>query len=297
MANVYIYQRHIPEERIPGKPLGRHYHYDSRNELYPFRPFRGTRELAPVKWTRHIPILDQGNLGSCTGNALTGCLGSSPVYDSLPSGHPALDEALAVKIYSLATTLDSEPGSYPPTDTGSDGISASKAAQKFGLISNYTHCTDLPTMQQAMMQQSTAIGINWYSSFDAPDSSGLVSISSNAYVRGGHEVEVIGMDPTTNRFLAANSWGTNYGANGYFQFSFATMERLLSEQGDCTVPLALSTPPTPPPGPAPTPEPAALPREIALNDVAGPWAAQRRTRPDLVELQNAIKAWEAEAGL
>jgi hypothetical protein len=35
-------------------------------------------------WTRRIPVLDQGDLGSCTGNAATGVLGSEPFYGTLP---------------------------------------------------------------------------------------------------------------------------------------------------------------------------------------------------------------------
>lgn len=293
MTEVLIERRRIPEERIPGKPLGRHIHTDSRSARYPFRPAT-VRDLTSVLWHRDIAVLDQGNLGSCTGNALVGAVGTDPIYPTLPSNHVALDEALAVKVYSLATSLDSYPGQYPPNDTGSDGLDACKAAVQLGLISGYTHATDVTSMQQALMQQPVIIGINWYSSFDNPSSNGTVSISSNAYVRGGHEVEVLGMDPGTGMFLAENSWGPDWGFNGTFQFSFDTMTRLLAEGGDCTVPQALNNPPTP--TPTPTPEPAALDRERALESVAGPWAAKARFRSDLVDLKAAIQAWEKRAG-
>lgn len=285
---TFVYRRRIPEEVIAGKPLGRHVHYDSRNEGYPFRP-RAVQTLRDVLWHFHIPVLDQGNLGSCTGNALVDSLGSDPLYATVPTG-TVLDEALAVKVYSLATQLDPYPGTYPPNDTGSDGIDASKAAQKLGLISGYTHSTDLASMQQAVMQQPVMIGINWYSSFDAPASNGMVSISSGAYIRGGHEVAVVGMSATNGTFLAQNSWGADWGVNGTFQFSFATMDRLLSEEGDCTVPLPVNSPPPPP-----EPEPAALPRELEFAQTAIPWANQTRTRPDLVLLKAAIRKWQARA--
>jgi len=293
MTTVLIQRRRIPEERVEGKPLGRHVHKDSRSALYSFMPGQ-IRDLTSVLWHRDIAVLDQGNLGSCTGNALTGALGTDPLYAALPASHPALDENEAVKIYSLATSLDPYPGQYPPTDTGSDGIDVCKAAVQLGLISGYTHSTDLASMQQALMIQPVIIGINWYSSFDSPNpANGMVSISSNAYVRGGHEVEVLGMDADAKTFLAVNSWGPNWGYHGTFQFSFDTMTRLLAEDGDCTVPQALDNPPQP----HPQPEPPALDREKELFATAGPWAEKARMRSDLVKLKAAIQHWEGRANL
>ena len=297
MTEVVITRRRIPEFPIPGKPLGRHEHTDSRSALYPFRP-KVVRDLSSVLWHRDIGVLDQGNLGSCTGNALAGAIGTDPLYPTLPAGHAPVDEALAVRLYSLATSLDSYPGQYPPNDTGSDGIDVCKAGVQLGWISGYTHATDVTGMAQALMEQSVIIGINWYDSFDNPASDGTVTISPRAQVRGGHEVQVLGMDPGTRMFVAENSWGPDWGYHGTFQFSFDTMTRLLGEGGDCTVPLALGSTPTPPPPPPPNPaQPPVLPRETDLYAVAGPWAAHRRFRSDLIELQAAIHTWAHEAGL
>ena len=68
MAPVTVYVQHIPEDVIPGRRLGRHIHVDSRSAAYPFTS--GKRTIIPRLWARNIPILDQGNLGSCTGNAI-----------------------------------------------------------------------------------------------------------------------------------------------------------------------------------------------------------------------------------
>src|SRR5579862_1268869 len=136
---VTIYRRHIPEYRLEGMPLGRHVHFDSRSEQYPFTPKDGPRDLTSVLWTRRVPIFDQGNLGSCTGNATVGAVGTDPSFADLSAAvQKSLSEALAIKVYSNATKLDSYPGNYPPDDTGSDGIDACKAAKALGLISGYT---------------------------------------------------------------------------------------------------------------------------------------------------------------
>lgn len=281
-----IFVRHIPEYVIPGMRLGRHVRYDSRNAFYPY--WAPQRAVQAQVWARHTPILDQGNLGSCTGNAITGALGCDPLLAALPATHPVLDETEAVHLYSRATQLDNYPGAYPPNDTGSDGVSAAKAAQKDGLISGYTHCTDIATMEQALQAGPVIIGINWYDSFDAPDSSGYVSISKGASVRGGHEVVVRGIDPVAQRFAADNSWGASWGVKGSFQFSYATMERLLSEQGDCTVPMPLTVAPPPPPPADPDATFAAV--LLAQNAAGKAWVDQRHYGY-VEKVANAGRAW------
>lgn len=242
---MVLYHR-IPEFAVPGKPLGRHVHHDIRSLGF---LFHDTWKVIEDKvWPRHIPILDQGSLGSCTGNAMVGDLGTSPDFEGLPSNHPALDENEAVHLYSEATKLDPYQGTYPPDDTGSDGLSVAKAAKNDGLISGYQHCTTLDSTLQALMNGPVIIGINWYSSFDNPDPDGTIRITSNAYVRGGHEVVLRSVDTVNSKFGGDNSWGPDWGNNGSFKMSYTTFTRLMSEDGDCTVPIPLSQP-------APTPSP------------------------------------------
>ena len=282
-ATYFVQRRHIPEEIVPGHRLGRHFHYDSRSAAYAYRR-DPARELAAVLHKRDVPILDQGNVGSCTGNAMTGCLGTDPVFGDLPPAHPTLDEAEALKLYSAAETIDGD-GPYPPNDNGSSGTSVMQAAKNTGLISGYTHATSVVDMSAALQDQPVIIGISWYSSFDTPASNGVIAISKGAYVRGGHEVEVRGDDPAAQQFFADNSWSASWGLNGSFVIPYAVMERLLAEQGDCTVPVPLSQP-----APQPVP-PAPADADTTLWATAGPWCVLTRTRPDLVTLKASLQAW------
>ena len=259
------YVKVIEEDKVEGKPLGRHVNHDPRSLSFRI-PFQPARALTSVRHVRRIPVLDQGDLGSCTGNAAVGAVGTDPLYTALGATHPSLDEALAVKIYSRATQIDPYSGSYPPNDTGSDGLSAAKAAKEQGLISGYLHATDINTMQSALQDTPVIVGVNWYSGFDTPNSAGVVKLSG--YVRGGHEFVVDEIDTLNKRFGATNSWGTGYGLNGRFYFSFADMERLLSEDGDCTQLLPVTIPV---PTPTPTPVVTATPEDIQLAQLLDAW--------------------------
>jgi len=59
---------------------------------------------------------------------------------------------------------------------------------------------------------------------------------------------------------------------------------------------AITGKPFPAPAPVPVPVPPPASADDALEAVAGPWAAKSRTRPDLITLQAAIRAWETAKG-
>lgn len=245
---------HIEEIVVPGKRLGRH--VDTRLRQLA-RPYPGPRKtVASVTWTRNIPILNQGDIGACTGNAMTGALGTGPLFAALPAG-VTLDENEALKLYSAAEDIDGD-GPYPPNDNGSTGPSVAKAAEDDGLISGFTHYTDLESALQALMDGPVILGVNWYSSFDTPAADGTVSVGAGAYIRGGHEVLARIVDADAQTIGLDNSWGTSYGAGGSFKMSFTTLERLLAESGDCTAPQPLKVPAPAPAPPAPSPAPGLL---------------------------------------
>lgn len=290
-------RRRIPWEaassRGPVMPLGRNVYHDSRNLAYPWQPREG-RTLTSQLWTRHGAILDQGAAGSCTGNEQTGALECNPCFSALPAAHPALDEALAVKIYSAAETIDGD-GPFPPNDNGSSGPSAAKAAKNLGLISGYLHCLSLAAVLDALEEHPVGLGINWYEGYDSPDSSGHVTISGS--VRGGHEIICRGKDVSAQVVFCDNSWGAGWGNAGSFSFSWADLDRLLHEQGDGTVSLPLTTPvPVPVPVPVPpVPGPDNNPDDDALALATSNWARGHHTGAN-ERAARAIQAWLTSKG-
>lgn len=145
-------------------------------------------------------------------------------------------ETDAITLYERETADEGYP--YPAYDPGGSGLAVCKAAVELGWIRSYTHAFGLQHALQALVLRPVITGVNWYSSFDTPDVNGVVSVAPGSVVRGGHELVADGIDAANQLVWLWQSWGA-WGLNGTgrFAWSFATWERLLSEQGDVTVPL------------------------------------------------------------
>lgn len=227
----------LEEAVVDGRRLGRHVEHDPASKAFPAD--RATH-LHAVEHVRHGDPFDQGNLGSCTGNAIAGAINTEPIWKH--ADDRLLTETDAVQLYELATTLDEYPGSYPPDDTGSSGLAACKAARRAGLITSYRHAFGIDHALAALMLHPAITGVPWYEGFDRPaPNTGLVEIAGQ--VRGGHEFEVVGFVPPPigtpaldGLVIAWNSWGTGYGAGGKFTFTARTWATLLEQAGDVTIP-------------------------------------------------------------
>jgi len=223
-----VFEAKIDEAVIPGKRLGRHIFHDIRSRNFPADTATGIINVNHQAWG--LP-LNQGQVGSCTANALCGALNSLPDF---AGGAPRI-EADALNLYREETDLEGKP--YPTYDPGGSGLEVCKAAKKMGWITSYKHAFSVQHALLALVVRPVITGINWYTSFDTPAPSGLVVISSGATVRGGHEVVADQIDAAAKLVWFWNSWGTDYGLGGRFCMSFDTWQQLLAERGDVTVPI------------------------------------------------------------
>lgn len=260
----------LHEHVVPGKRLGRHVFHDPRSLSYPFAA--PTVEVASVRWSADSdPILDQGNVGSCTGNATVGSLLCSlgVLHKALsPEQAAGLNEHLALQIYSLASQTDPFPGAYPNQDTGSDGLDAAKAAVKLGLISGYSHALSFQAFLQALATAPVIAGIQWMSTFDNPGADGLVSYGG--YVRGGHEICFDEIDVEHQIVWFRNSWTDQWGLKGRAYMPYDTVQKLLANQGDVTVLAPLTAP-----QPQPVPTPKRHPVDTRLIHAFETWKAAK----------------------
>jgi len=222
MASLIVKTLKILEHEIPNKRLGRHVSHDPRSWNFP-APM--APEIVSVRHKRLVPIFNQGAIGSCTGNAAAGCVSTAPFKRKCK-------ESDAVDIYKAATKLDTIPGSYPPDDTGSSGLAVMKAMKAKGWISSYSHAFGLDNALRALVLRPGITGISWRTGCDTPDAQGVVRYTG--FIRGGHEIELVGLDVNKKLVWFANSWGSKWGNKGYFAMSFEDYGQALADHGDAT---------------------------------------------------------------
>jgi hypothetical protein len=243
---------------------GRLQHHDPQSRSFPHATLPSAA-LRSVAWNRRSPILDQGQRGSCTGNAGAGWLatdsagrtaadtvtitaaGAAASHGRFKAGPHKLDEAFAVALYSLATVLDGLPGTYPPQDSGSCGLGVAKALKALGLASAYRHAFSEQAMASALQIGPVIIGVPWLVSMESPRADGRIPVDPVSGVAGGHEVEVAAIDVEGGRYWITNSWGAGWGVDGRGWVTRDDMAWLLAQGGDVTVPIRTSTYPVPAP--------------------------------------------------
>jgi hypothetical protein len=236
-----LYHR-FHEDVHQGMRLGRNQWLDARSLAYMIENDvkAMSQRLEGRIWERVLAILDQGDLGSCTGNAATGALGTQPFYDAVGRevlGNPKdrkTAESFAVALYSDATRVDAYPGTYPTEDTGSSGLAVCKVLKARGTIKAYRWARSPYGLLRLLQEGPVLQGMPWYNAFFEPDSAGY--IDSNRHwpssgVAGGHEVEAIGVelderDAYNSTVIYANSWGPSWGKSGLFKMRLRTYEQM-----------------------------------------------------------------------
>lgn len=226
--------RYLPEHPDNPHRLGRHQMHDLLVPEKEARPAALVR-LVDVDHKRLVAPFNQGQIGSCTGNACVGCLMTEPFHQA---GWD-FTEATAVQVYELETTLDDSqiPGVYPPDDTGSTGPWSMMAAEKNGWIRSWKHTRSLHTALGMLMTGPISIGVPWYQSMFTPDKDGVLVLNESSGVVGGHQLEASGVDVARQRIRIPNSWDTTWGLGGYCWMPWSMAEFLLHEGGDVVQPV------------------------------------------------------------
>jgi hypothetical protein len=232
-----VYTRQLPWQGTP-HPLGRHVAHDVRSRAFPAFDAAPT-PLRQVIHGHHGQVLNQGNVGSCTGNAGAGVLNSDPLHRP---GEAVCVEADAVAFYSAATQLDAFPGTYPPDDTGSTGLDVAKVLKNRGLISRYGWAFGIDQVLAALTRAPLSIGVGWTNDMFTPDDEGFITATGD--VAGGHQFVLRGLDPDGEWVLMLNSWGRSWGGwvqaghrqfPGHARIRFSDLGALLRDDGDAVV--------------------------------------------------------------
>jgi hypothetical protein len=281
-------------ERIPATDprLKRQIRHDPRSRRFVFDTSGVT--IATVEHKRTLPILDQGNVGKCTAEAGLGILGTEPyacdaVTTAFSKAFGGFDDKGTDRLYNAEEAIDGD-GPYPPNDNGSSGLTLAKALRAAGAISGWTQVFSLDALLKALQSYPVAVGTYWYQSMMRPGRDGVVKVDFTSGVAGGHEYECVGYDTSTGLLKFANSWGTGWGAAGYFYIDATVFGKLLAKRGDATIFTPISQP-----APTPTPTPSTDPdRQLLAN--LGPWMAAPHSGLNATAV-GYVKDWAKAQGL
>ncbi len=227
---------------------------DTRDFLYAAPLIRFPRGLPPSVDLRPEcpPVYDQGQLGSCTGNGIAGAIefdqrkqGNKEFAPSrlfiyynerMMEGTVSQDAGAQVRdgIKSVAT-LGAPPESDWPYDITKFADKPPAAAFTDALqdlVSSYARVAQNLTQMQGCLADGYpfVFGFTVYESFESDEvaQTGVVPMpSSGEKVMGGHCVVAVGYDDTERLFTIRNSWGADWGKNGYCMMPY---EYLLSAQ-------------------------------------------------------------------
>ncbi len=220
---------------------------DARDHLYA-APMAVTAALPPkVDLRPHCPpVYDQGQLGSCTANAIGAAIQFDRMKQKLsPNFIPS-----RLFIYYNERVIEGTVS----TDSGAQIRDGIKSVDKQGAcpepdwpydISKFTMRPPKADYKEALHDRAASysrlvqnanllkgclasgypfvFGFTVYESFESPEvaRSGVVPMpSTGEKALGGHAVLAVGYDDSTQRFVVRNSWGTGWGMSGYFTMPY-----------------------------------------------------------------------------
>lgn len=194
------------------------------------------------------PVENQGQLGSCTANALAGALEFLErkdnvkfvdlsrlfiYYDERVLEHTIKSDSGA-QIRDGIKTLAKQgvcPEKEWPYNIAKFAVKPTTACYKDALkhqINSYHRIVTLNEMKTCLADGFPFVfGFTVYESFESPEvaQSGVVNMPlSGERVLGGHAVLAVGYDDSQKRFTVRNSWGTSWGQKGYFTLPYEYLE-------------------------------------------------------------------------
>jgi C1A family cysteine protease len=199
------------------------------------------------------PVYDQGQLGSCTANAIA----AAHQFDQMNQKETDIFMPSRLFIYynerSLEGTVDQDSGGMlrdgtkciakqgvcPESASGNDEASwpytiatfktkptkdCYKDALAHQALTYYSVTQTLDDMKGCLAAGYPFIlGFSVYESFESQQvaKTGKVPMpKSSEKLLGGHAVLAVGYDDAQKRFIVRNSWGANWGMNGYFTMPY-----------------------------------------------------------------------------
>lgn len=220
---------------------------DARDRLY-----RAGRKVGALPRSTDLrrgcpAVYDQGQLASCTANAIAAAIEFDQRKQRLPQAFSPSRLFIYYNERTLLGTIANDSGAM--LRDGIKSVSGQGACpepmwpyieDKFAdrpPAQCYKVGKAHPATQYSRLAQSTAqmkaclaagypfvFGFTVYESFESDEvaCTGVVPMADPSEMAlGGHAVAAVGYDDASSRFLVRNSWGTDWGMGGYFTMPYA----------------------------------------------------------------------------
>ena len=219
---------------------------DVRDKLYAARltgPLPAECDLRPSM----PPVYDQGQLGSCTGNAIAGAMEYERNRQGLPDFIPSrlfvyyneraregtVSSDAGAAIRDGIKVVNSEgvcPETLWPYDIGMFTVKPPKrcyVAAETDKAVQYEAIQTLGDLKDAIASNlSVVFGFTVYEAFQSPAvaQSGVLPMPIRGEDPvGGHAVVAVGYSDSKNQVIVRNSWGASWGDHGYFYMPYQYM--------------------------------------------------------------------------
>lgn len=174
---------------------------------------------------------NQGSYPHCVAFAWMHFLEDGPVVQDAMDEDRSKPFYNPLEFYNLCQQHDQWPGE---NYAGTSVRAGAKILNHLGVIKSYRWAFTVEDMIQTIKYIGPmVVGTRWYSDMSWPDANGVITASGQA--QGGHAYLINGLDMNKGMFRIKNSWGRDWGKQGYAYISFDDFSTLLSSGGEACI--------------------------------------------------------------
>lgn len=222
-------------------PLGRIHIPDERDADYPISAALPDAEVRGWRyWWADGWWGDQFYTPQCVAYAWAHLLEDGPVTQApFAAQRTAQHDAGALldvsDLYDEAQRNDHWPGE---DYDGTSVRAGAKVLQSRGMIGTYRWASTVAEVAQAIILVGPVVaGTTWTSDMFTPDDDGFVRPTGDP--AGGHAYVLNGVNVDERRFRFKNSWGRDWGLDGYGWFTFDDFAALMADNGEVCLPTEI----------------------------------------------------------